>query len=137
MKVENQMHPRPEQIERFLESEGPVCMVNLVKFRDRAAYPDGRDAERSGREVYMRYSGAMIELVESAGGRLVFEGDVHGGLIGTFEEEWDRVGIVEYPSAKALIEISSSEAFAEIEVHRTAGLEGQLNITTHATNEGR
>jgi hypothetical protein len=51
-------------------------------------------------------------------------------LLGVVEEEWDVVGIVEYPSARALIEISSTEAFQAIEVHREAGLKGQLNITT-------
>ena len=51
-------------------------------------------------------------------------------LLGEVEELWDEVGIAEYPSAKALLEIAATPAFREIEVHREAGLAGQLNITT-------
>ena len=132
MKVETAVHPDPSQIKPFLETEGPVCMVNLLKFRERAAYPDGREPELSGRDAYLRYAREMRRLVEAAGGRFVFGAQVKGLLLGQVEELWDEVGIVEYPSSKALIEISSSPAFAEIEVHRTAGLAGQLNLTATA-----
>ena len=130
MKVENQVHPDPEQIQTFLAEEGPVCMVNLLKFREKAAYPDGRDPELSGREAYMRYGQEMIKLVEASGGRFIFGAEVNSLLLGAVEQLWDEVGIVEYPSAEALVEIASSEAFRKIEVHRVAGLEGQLNLTT-------
>ena len=130
MKVENQVHPNPEQIQTFLAEDGPVCMVNLLKFREKAAYPDGRDPELSGREAYMRYGQEMIKLVEGTGGRFIFGAEVNSLLLGEVEQLWDEVGIVEYPSAKALIEIASSEEFRKIEVHRVAGLEGQLNLTT-------
>ncbi len=132
MKVENRVAPRPEQVQAFLASEGPVRMVNLLKFREKAAYPDGRDAELSGQEAYQRYATAMRDLVEGSGGRFLFGGPVQGLLLGEVESLWDVVGIVEYPSARTLIEIASSPAYQEIEVHRLAGLEGQLNITTGA-----
>ena len=130
MKVENAVHPDPSSIQPFVETEGPVCMVNLLKFREKAAYPDGRDPDISGREAYMRYGVAMKKLVEQSGGRFIFMAEVKGLLLGEVEELWDEVGVVEYPSPKALIEIASSAAFREIEVHRVAGLVGQLNITT-------
>lgn len=131
MKVENAVGPSPGQIREFLALEdGPVCMVNLLKFREKAAYPDGRDPELSGREAYMRYAMAMRKLVEAAGGRFHFAGEVRGLLLGAVEELWDHVGIAEYPSTRALVEISSSPAFQAIEVHRLAGLAGQLNLTT-------
>ena len=56
MRVENALGPEPEQVQNFLAVEGPVMMVNLLKFREKAAYPDGRDAEISGREAYGRYA---------------------------------------------------------------------------------
>jgi hypothetical protein len=46
------------------------------------------------------------------------------------EDLWDEVALAEYPDRAALVAMSSSEAFREIAVHRTAGLEGQLNIET-------
>ena len=135
MKVENQVHPRPESIQSFLASEGPVAMVNLLKFKEKASYEDGRDPELSGREAHLRYAREMRKLVEAAGGRFLFGGSVQNLLLGEVEELWDEVGIVEYPSARALIEIASSPGFQEIEQHRTAGLAGQLNITTSRREE--
>ena len=130
MKVENAVQPNPEQIKDFLGVEGPVMMVNLLKFRDKAIYEDGRDPELSGRDAYARYSTVMKKLVEQSGGRFVFGAAVSSLLLGEVEELWDVVGIVEYPSSKALLTIASSPEFQEIEVHRVAGLAGQLNITT-------
>jgi len=132
VKVVNEVHPGPEQIKAFLAVEGPVMMVNLLKFRDKARYVDGRDSDLSGREAYARYARQMKKLVEESGGRFIFGAEVAGLLLGEVDELWDQVGIVEYSSSKALLAIASSPAFQEIEVHRVAGLAGQLNITTTA-----
>jgi len=136
MKVENQVQPSPENIPAFVATHGPVCMVNLLKYKEKAEYPDGRDAHLSGREAYYRYATEMKKLVESNGGHFLFSASVEGLLLGAVEDLWDEVGIVEYPSAKALIEIASTPAFREIEVHRAAGLAGQLNITTKQSKLG-
>jgi uncharacterized protein (DUF1330 family) len=130
MKVENAVEPRPAQIQEFLATDGPVMMVNLLKFREKAAYADGRDPGLSGREAYGRYAAEMKQLVEASGGRFVFSAHVEGLLLGDVESLWDTVGIVEYPSSKALVQIASTPEFQAIEVHRVAGLEGQLNLTT-------
>ena len=75
----------------------------------------------------------MKKLVEASGGRFIFAAEVASlllGDLGDVEELWDQVGIVEYSSSKALLTIASSPEFQVIEVHRVAGLAGQLNITT-------
>lgn len=130
MRVANQLTPNAEQIQRFIGTDGPVCMVNLLKFREKAAYEDGRQTNLSGREAYGLYASEMRKLVEASGGRFIFGAAVAGILLGEVEDLWDMVGIVEYSSSKALLEISQTPAFQEIEIHRHAGLEGQLNITT-------
>ncbi len=130
MKVENQLTPEPSQVLPFVATEGPVCMVNLLKFRDQAVYEDGRETDLTGEEAYGLYASEMRKLVEASGGRFIFGAEVVGLLLGEVEELWDTVGIVEYSSAKALLEIASTPEFQAIEVHRLAGLAGQLNITT-------
>lgn len=130
MIVTNKLQPEPEQFEHLLSIDGPICLVNLLKFREKAEYPDGRDAELSGMEAFMRYALPMGELIAATGGRFRFTGAVEGLLIGDAEESWDLVGIAEYPSAQALADISANEKFLEIEEHRLAGLKGQLNIIT-------
>src|SRR5690554_6058177 len=110
MNVENALRPRDEQLEKFFERagtdrDGPVVMVNLLKFRERAAYPDGRDAHLSGFEAYMRYGLAVASIVEGLGGRMLYAGAVDGLMIGHADELWDQVALVEYPSRKAFSEM--------------------------------
>lgn len=135
MKVENALRPGDEQLKAFFERagterDGPVIMVNLLKFRERAAYPDGHDAHLSGFEAYMRYGAEVSKIVARLGGRMVFSGAVDGLMLGEVGELWDQVALVEYPSRAAFLEMVMSPEYHAIEVHREAGLAGQLNIGT-------
>jgi uncharacterized protein (DUF1330 family) len=129
MKMKNAVEPREAQLQQFLSlGDGPVSMVNLLKFKKRAEYPDGRDAQLSGKEAYFRYALPMTKLVLDAGGTLDFSGDVSPLLIGELEQDWDMVAIMTYPSPHTLADISQTPEFKTISEHRKAGLEGQLLI---------
>jgi uncharacterized protein (DUF1330 family) len=132
MKVVNHVYPTFEQIGPLAEDQtpGPIAMVNLLRFRDRAEYADGREESLSGREAYMRYAAAMQPIVEAAGGRFLFFGDVRDVVIGEVEDPWDAIGIAEYPSRAAFHRIATSPEVQAIGVHRAAGLAGQLLILT-------
>ena len=54
MKVENKVMPNEAQINGFLENSeiGPISMVNLLKYKDKAKYDDGRDTNLTGEEAY-------------------------------------------------------------------------------------
>jgi uncharacterized protein (DUF1330 family) len=134
MQIDNALEPNQQQIEAFLGAgnNAPVHMLNLLKFRKFAAYEDGSDAELSGREAYMRYASKMIPLVQASGGKLIFSGDVASLMIGSVDDVWDAAAIVTYPSAAKMVEITMSDEFQAISVHRKAGLEGQilLNCST-------
>ena len=133
MEVINQLYPAGKgQIERMMEPgpEGPIVMVNLLKFKDKAEYEDGRETDLTGREAYMLYGAAVAQLITEYGGRLVFAGDVTNLTIGEVEELWDEVALAEYPNRGALVAMSISAPYAKIAEHRTAGLAGQLNIET-------
>ena len=60
MEVVNKVYPNEEQIKGFLEpgAEGPICMVNLIKFKEKAEYEDGRETDLTGREAYELYERA-------------------------------------------------------------------------------
>ncbi|MCZ6464267.1 MAG: DUF1330 domain-containing protein [Proteobacteria bacterium] len=134
MKVENQVQPSPENVQAFLAGEdAPVVMVNLLTFKEKASYADGRDTDLTGREAYQLYASEMRLLVEAAGGRFLYGGAVESLLLGEVEELWDMVGLVEYPTPKTLLEIASSPKFQEIEIHRVAGLAGQLNLAVRSS----
>jgi uncharacterized protein (DUF1330 family) len=51
-------------------------------------------------------------------------------MLGQVEELWDMVAIAEYPSRAAMVAMVKSPDYQAIEVHRMAGLAGQLNIRT-------
>ncbi len=130
MQVENAVYPTGEQIGALVASpeSGPVVMLNLLKFRDKAVYKDGRDTTLTGREAYMKYGELMSAFVLARGGKLHFNAAASAPVIGRVGEMWDVVALMEYPSAKAFVEIATSPEVAEFGVHREAGLAGQLLI---------
>ena len=130
MNVENALYPTADRIaDLTADSSGqPVVMLNLLKFRERAQYADGRSSELSGRQAYMLYGEKMQQLVEREGGHIVFSGAIQSLVIGAVEDMWDTAALVEYPSSAAFARIVTSPEVAAIVVHRAAGLAGQLLI---------
>ena len=66
MKVENKVMPNEKQMEEFLEegNDEPIFMVNLLKFKEKAEYPDKRETELSGREAYAIYGVEVVKHLE-------------------------------------------------------------------------
>ncbi|MAT92416.1 MAG: DUF1330 domain-containing protein [Halioglobus sp.] len=134
MHYDNALEPSKEQLDATLggADDGPIYMLNLLKFRDRAQYADGRDSELSGRDAYALYGAGVVETLAEVGGSIVFAGHVTGLLLGEVEDLWDDVAIAMYPSRAAMLQMMASEKYQAIHVHREAGLAGQLNIQTQA-----
>ena len=132
MQVVNKIYPNKEQIKGFMEpvSEGPICMVNLLKFKEKAEYEDGRDTDLTGREAYALYEEGVKKLLQEIGGGIGFEGDVERLALGEVEELWDVVGLAVWPSRGAMFKVMQSPEMQAISVHRSAGLAGQLNLET-------
>jgi uncharacterized protein (DUF1330 family) len=132
MRVENAVFPAMEQITSFFgdPENGPFVMLNLLKFKETAEYPDGSDANLSGADAYARYGKAIQACLAAVDGKQIYAGPVTGLMIGEVEELWDMVALVEYPSLAAMQKMVSSPDYQAIEVHRKAGLAGQLNIRT-------
>ena len=134
MKVKNSVVPNEEQIAGFFEPgpAGPIYMVNLLKFKEKAEYEDGRETDLTGYEAYQLYAKEVGKLLTEFGGKGIFAGDVTFLALGQVEDLWDEVAIAMYPKRADLLQMSSSKKWQEISVHRTAGLAGQLNIETVA-----
>ena len=105
------------------DGDGPVSMLNLLKFKDRATYKDGEDV--SGETAYRRYASAFAKLVAGHGVTTNYSGRVLAQLIGE-GADWDAAAIVTYPNAAKMIEMTSSDDYRKIHYHRRAGLDGQL-----------
>ncbi len=123
--------PEGEQIQELIGSDeaGPVVMLNLLRFKNVAA-----DGSGSGADAYRRYASKMKAIVEGAGGRFIWSGRVDSQVIGESDVAFQVVGLVEYPSRQAFIEIASSPEVEAIGVDRKAGLEGQWLIACTAAD---
>jgi uncharacterized protein (DUF1330 family) len=136
MEINNKVSPSKEQIEGFFEPgpDGPIFMLNMLKFKEKAEYEDGRITDLTGAQAYALYGAAVSKILISHGGGSMFNAKVERLMIGEVEDLWDSVAIAMYPSRQAMITMLQSEDYQAIHVHRDAGLAGQLNIET--TNPG-
>ena len=130
MEVINRVTPNDEQMKGFMEPghEGPIYMLNLLKFKEKAEYPDGRETDLTGAEAYGIYGQEVVGHLAKVGGAPMFSAAVERLMLGEVEELWDMTAIAMYPSRKAMLEMISAPDYQASAVHRTAGLAGQLNI---------
>ncbi len=132
MKVNNSVYPNETQLKGFMEPgpDGPIYMVNLLRFKDKAEYSDGRPSDLTGEAAYDIYGRAVSKLITEFGGAAMFSATVERLMLGEVEELWHKVAIAMYPSRAAMLAMMRSPTMQEIGVHRAAGLAGQLNIET-------
>ncbi len=109
------------------DEDGPVWMVNLMKYRERADYADGRESSISGQEADDAYS--PLDSLAAVGARPVFFADVDQQLLGD-DTVWDRVGIVKYPTRRSFIDMQSLPSFRESHQHKDAGMERTIVMGT-------
>lgn len=139
MELVNAMLPGPEQAEYLRTSTDPgaVVMINLLRFREKAAYADGRATDLTGQQAFALYSRLMKPLVEGHGGRFLISAFLDRLIIGSGEMGWHRIGLVEYPSRAVFLEVGADPAVHAAAVHRHAGLEGQLLIASTLETDHR
>lgn len=114
---------RQLQVLDTLPPDQPVVMVNLLRFRDQAAYADTDQAEPcSGREAYKRYSQTSLQTIAAVGGRVIFGGKAREALIGPQGERWHQAFLVQYPSPAAFRAMMAMPQYQACVHHRTAAL---------------
>ena len=105
MKVENRVYPNREQMKGFFEEgndDQPIYMINLLKFKEKAEYKDGRETSLSGREAYALYGEIIEKHLIEIGGELIFKSKVTRITVGKVDELWDAVAIAKWPSKKVM-----------------------------------
>ena len=117
------------------EDDGPVWMVNLMKYRAVADYTDGRESTISGQEADDLY--APFESLAAVGAEIVFFGDVDQQLLGD-DPVWDRIAVVKYATRRSFIDMQSRPEFQESHKHKDAGMEQTFVIGCQPmTDHGR
>src|SRR5947209_20330842 len=96
-------------------------MLNLVRLKNRAAYPDGH--ETTGAEAYAAYGRESLPVFQRLGGIIVWRAKFELTLIGPAEERWDLCFVAQYPSVAAFVEMIRDPAYREAVKHRQAAVE--------------
>jgi len=108
---------------RTPENDGPIYMVNFMKYREVAGYEGVKGAENSakpgisGIEADNLYNPS--DVLTKIGAQVVFMGEIVAQ--GT-EGEWDRMAIVKYASRVSFMEMQNRPDFKEKHVHKEAGM---------------
>ena len=132
----NAVRPTALQIAGFaLGDDEPFLAVNLLTFKNKAEYADGRETNLSGKEAYAIYADEVIDHLAKVGAEPILAGDVQRLIFGEVDELWDVIAIVRYPSRKAMYKMATNKEYMESEKHREAGLAGQLNIEIKDSNQ--
>lgn len=113
--------------------QGSIVIINFIKLREFAAYPDGSEPQLSGLEAMMRYSEVSHQKVSEVGGEFIVQGMFGGTIIGSdnginsginnSNDQWDGVGIVRYPSIQAFIALFTDAEYRRGHDHRIAATE--------------
>jgi uncharacterized protein (DUF1330 family) len=107
--------------------EGPVVMLNLLRFRATADYSGAEQlapaSPISGQAAYQRYLDHTEPLLTKAGGRVRFFGSAEAFTIGPEDERWDVAMLVEHQSVDAFLAFAKDETYLAGVGHRAAALE--------------
>jgi uncharacterized protein (DUF1330 family) len=120
--------PSRAQFDAFkaLPRDTPIQMLNLVRLRPLADYPEGHPEHgkgRTGLDAYRAYGRESAEVFARVGGRQVWAGRPETVVTGPQDERWDLAFIAEYPNAGAFLAMVTDPGYREVVKHRTAGVE--------------
>lgn len=122
-----------------LDRDQPVEMLNLVRFRDLAAYPEDHPLHGeglTGAEAYGNYGSDSGPIFTKVGGSIIWRGEFQSTLIGPADEAWDAAFIARYPSAHAFLAMVSDPEYQQAVVHRQAAVETSRLIRTKPSDTG-
>ena len=110
-----------------LKHQGPIVMVNLMRFQDRSLDGDG-----SGWDAYQRYSALTVPMIKARGGTLLWTGSAKAVALGPQAgHQWDYLALVYYPSVAAFLEMMTSPDYENLsDTHRHNGCAEHLIICT-------
>ncbi len=121
------VEPTGEQLQQLASDaaadDAPITMLNMLRFREQAAYPDDFDAEPcSGEQAYARYAEGALAVMSAVGGRPIWGAEARQPVIAPGDECWDQVFLVHYPSRSAFIAMATDPEYLAIVPHRSAAL---------------
>ena len=128
--------PERAQFEAFkqLPRDQPITMLNLLRFREKAAYEE--DSGVSGAEAYAAYGKESAPIFHRVGGEILWRGTPEVMLIGPQDEHWDLAFVARYPHAGAFLEMVTDPAYRNAVRHRQAAVLDSRLIRVAPGEEG-
>lgn len=119
--------PTRAQFDAFkaLPRDQPIQMLNLVRVRALADYPDGHPNHgkgMTGLDAYRAYGRESAALLKDVGGRQIWAGKPEAVVTGPYDEQWDLAFIAEYPDAAAFLAMVTNPEYREWVKHRQAAV---------------
>jgi uncharacterized protein (DUF1330 family) len=120
--------PAREQFKAIfgLRLDQPVHMINLLRFRDFAAYrhsdPEAGEKPVAGAEAYRRYGTDAAPHFAEVGGKQLWIGAPELMLIGPQDERWHLAFVAYYPTAQAFVDMLRNPDYQRATRHRTAAI---------------
>jgi uncharacterized protein (DUF1330 family) len=119
--------PSRSNFEAFkaLPRDEPIHMLNLLRYRELAEYPEGHvhcGNGWSGRRAYEEYGAASGPIFQRVGGTLVWRGAFQTMVTGPDDERWDDGFVAQYPNAAAFLEMIKDPDYQRAVINRTAAL---------------
>ena len=101
-------------------------MLNLIRFKEKAAYPEGHElAEKgmSGAEAYAEYMRTIRPVLARANGKIVWKGGFEAVVTGPGEWPWNETFVMSYPDSASFLGMIKDPDYAPVVVHRQAAVE--------------
>ena len=127
--------PSRAQFDAFkdLPRDEPIEMLNLIRYRDKAAYPaDHPHAAKglTGAEAYAEYARHSGPHFAAVGGTVAWTAKPAATVIGPEDERWDASFVARYPSAAKFLEMLTNPEYQKAVIHRQAAVETSRLIRT-------
>jgi len=108
-----------------LPRDRPIHMLNLIRFRDLAEYPEGHPNHGkglTGREAYAIYLEGFQRVVANDGAAMVWEAPMECVVTGP-AGEWDEAFVMGYPNSGIFMAMVKNEEYIrDVVPHRSAAV---------------
>ena len=124
---ESYIDPSRENFAKFkaLPRDTPIHMLNLVRFKDKATYPEGHELAGkglTGAQAYAEYMRTIQPVLARSGGQFAWAGAFEAMVTGPAEWEWDETFVMAYPDAAAFFSMLKDPDYAPVVIHRQAAI---------------
>ena len=119
--------PSPENFAAFkaLPRDEPIHMLNLLRYREHAEYPEGHAHHGngwSGRRAYQEYGKTSGPIFARVGGTIVWRGAFQTMVTGPGDKDWHDGFVAQYPNSAAFFEMIKDAEYQKAVANRTPAL---------------